>query len=76
MAVVAPAIDCKVTVLPRKRCAVVDCRWGSYPSPRTSRTGTMLLTPNAINTATILSTRVHLRQSAFRSLITSSQQAL
>ena len=29
----------------------------------------MLVIPNAINTATILSTRVHLRQSAFRSLI-------
>jgi hypothetical protein len=45
---------------------------GNYPSPRRSRTGTMLHIPNAINTATILSTRVHRRQSAFRSLITSS----
>jgi len=32
----------------------------------------MLHIPNAINTATILSIRVHRRQSAFRSLITSS----
>jgi hypothetical protein len=48
-------------------------RHGSYPSPRARRTGTMLHIPNAINTAKILSTRVHLRQSAFRSFIPSSQ---
>src|SRR5207237_7461484 len=46
----------------------------NYPVPRRSRAGAMLLIPNAINTATLLSTRVHLRQSAFRSLITSSQK--
>jgi FtsP/CotA-like multicopper oxidase with cupredoxin domain len=37
------------------------------------RHGTMLLIPDAINTATILSTRVQPRQSAFRSLIPPSQ---
>jgi len=46
---------------------------GNYYSPRRSRAGTMLLIPTAINTATILSTRVHLRQSGFRSFMTCSQ---
>jgi hypothetical protein len=32
-----------------------------------------MLIPNAINITPIFSTRVHLRQMAFRSLITSSQ---
>jgi hypothetical protein len=49
---------------------------GNYPVPRRSRAGSMLLIASAINRATILSAQVHLCQSAFRSFITPSQQAL
>jgi hypothetical protein len=45
---------------------------GNYPVLSSSRAGTMLI-PKAINTTPILSIRVHLRQIAFRSVITFSQ---
>jgi NADPH-dependent 2,4-dienoyl-CoA reductase/sulfur reductase-like enzyme len=57
---------------PSARESVIEVQRG-LTSQEGAGPGPMLLIPNAINTATILSTRVHLRQSAFRSFITSSQ---
>ena len=46
----------------------------NYPPPRRSSAGVRLVIPIAINTAATLSPRVHRRQSALRSLITSPRQ--
>ena len=67
--------QCNARLTPIASCeALQRTMRRNYPPPRRSSAGVRLVIPIAINTAATLSPRVHRRQSALRSLMTSPRQ--